>query len=116
MATLWMISIRNINWPGRKLGRRLLMKSTIWRVAMLSSGERILVLGAPTLFFGPGPNGALLLWIVFVLAFATVITVVQRIVHVARETSPRGPGTPRTARTRDTVPGHAPALQSRKGH
>jgi hypothetical protein len=78
-------------------------------------GRSNLVLGAPTLFFGPGPNGALLLWIVFVLALATVVTIVQRIVHVARETSPRGPGAPRTARTRDTLPGHAPALQSRKG-
>lgn len=78
--------------------------------------ERILLLGAPTLFFGPGPKGALLLWIVFVLALATVVTVVQRIVHVARATSPRGPGAPRAARTRDTLPGHAPAMQSRKGH
>ena len=78
--------------------------------------ERILVLGAPTLFFGPGAGGALLLWIVFVLALATVVTVVQRIVHVARATSPRGPGAVCPARTCDTLFGHAPAMQSRKGH
>lgn len=77
--------------------------------------ERILLLGAPTLFFGPGINGTLLTWIVCVLALATAITVVQRVVHVARATSPRGPGAPHAARTRDTLPGHAPALQSRKG-
>jgi CDP-diacylglycerol--glycerol-3-phosphate 3-phosphatidyltransferase len=77
--------------------------------------ERILLLGAPALVFGPGNRGTLLMWIVVALALATAITVVQRVVHVARATSPRGPGAPRAARTRDTLPGHAPALQSRKG-
>jgi phosphatidylglycerophosphate synthase len=77
--------------------------------------ERILLLGAPALFFGPGHRGTALMWIVVVLALATAITVVQRIIHVARATSPRAPGTPRAARTRATLPGHAPALQSRKG-
>ena len=77
--------------------------------------ERILLLGAPALFFGPGNRGTLLMWIVVALALATAITVVQRIVHVARATSPRGPGASRAARSRDTLPGHAPALPSRKG-
>jgi CDP-diacylglycerol--glycerol-3-phosphate 3-phosphatidyltransferase len=84
-------------------------------VGIAQRAERILLLGAPTVIFGPGPGGALLSWIVVVLALATAVTVVQRIVHVARATAPRGPGAPVTARTRDTVPGHAPAFQSRKG-
>jgi CDP-diacylglycerol---glycerol-3-phosphate 3-phosphatidyltransferase len=77
--------------------------------------ERILLLGAPALVFGPGNRGTLLMWIVVALALAAAITVVQRVVHVARATSVLGPGAPRAARTRDTQPGHAPALQSRKG-
>ena len=77
--------------------------------------ERILLLGAPALLFGPGTNGALLTWIVFVLALATAITVVQRVVHVGRAISARGTGAPRAARTRDPLAGHAPAMPSRKG-
>jgi CDP-diacylglycerol---glycerol-3-phosphate 3-phosphatidyltransferase len=84
-------------------------------VGIATRAERILLLGAPALFFGPGNRGTLLMWIVVVLALATAITVVQRIVHVARATSPRGPGASRAARSRDPLPGHAPALQSRKG-
>jgi len=83
-------------------------------VGIAQRAERILLLGAPTLFFGAGNQGALLFWIVAVLAFATVVTIVQRIVHVAR--TARGPGVVRTVRSRDTMPGHAAALQSRKGH
>jgi CDP-diacylglycerol--glycerol-3-phosphate 3-phosphatidyltransferase len=78
--------------------------------------ERILLLGIPALFVGPGNRGTVLMWIVVVLALATAITVVQRIVHVARATSPRGPDATRPARTRDTLAGHAPAMESRKGH
>lgn len=79
--------------------------------------ERILLLGAPTLFFGAGSNGTMLIWIVFVLALATAITVVQRVLHVARATSTREPGAPpRAGRARDTLPGHAPAMHSRKGN
>jgi len=50
-----------------------------------------------------------LFWIVVVLALATSLTVVQRVRYVARATgkaSARGP-----SRQRDTLPGHAPALQ-----
>jgi hypothetical protein len=74
--------------------------------------ERSLLLGAPTLLFGASRNGVLLFWIVAALALATVVTVAQRIVHVAHTAG----ATPvRTMRPRDTLPGHAPALQSRKG-
>jgi hypothetical protein len=47
-----------------------------------------------------------------VLALATSVTVIQRIVFVARAAG--GPVV-RRPHQRDTLPGHAPALQSRKG-
>lgn len=75
------------------------------KVGIAARAERILVLGAPTLFFGAGPGGRLLLWIMAVLALATAITVVQRIVHVAGVAA--GTRTSRSARRRDTQPGHA---------
>jgi CDP-diacylglycerol--glycerol-3-phosphate 3-phosphatidyltransferase len=84
------------------------------RVGIAQRAERVLLLGAPTLFFGAGNRGALLFWIVVILALATSVTVVQRVVYVAR--SARPPVVSRPARQRETVPGHAPALQSRKGH
>ena len=83
------------------------------KVGIAQRAERVLLLGAPTLFFGAGNHGSLLFWIVVVLALATSLTVVQRVRYVARATgkaSARGP-----SRQRDTLPGHAPALQSRKG-
>ncbi len=83
-------------------------------VGIAQRAERILLLGVPTMFLGAGNNGALLFWIVAVLAVATVVTVVQRVVHVARTAG--GPGVVRSARPRDTLPGHAAVLQSRKGH
>jgi CDP-diacylglycerol--glycerol-3-phosphate 3-phosphatidyltransferase len=79
-------------------------------VGIAARAERILVLGAPVLFFGPGRNGALLFWIVVILALATAITVVQRVVHVARVAG----DAPRPALKRDTLPG-TPAAR-RKGH
>jgi len=79
-------------------------------VGIAARAERILLLGAPALLFGPGRNGALLFWIVVVLALATAITVVQRVVHVARVAG----GAPRPAVKRDTLPGTAAAR--RKGH
>jgi len=48
-----------------------------------------------------------------VLAVATTATVVQRVLYVARLA--REPAMPRPPRSRDTLPGHAPALQTRKG-
>jgi phosphatidylinositol phosphate synthase len=62
------------------------------RVGLAQRAERILGLGAPTLFFGPGRNGYLLLTIVSALGLLAVITVAQRIVHVYRIT--RTPGRP----------------------
>jgi phosphatidylinositol phosphate synthase len=75
------------------------------KVGIAARAERILVLGAPTLLFSAGPDGRLLLWIMGVLALATVITVIQRIVHVAR-VSAASPAA-RPSRRRDTQPGHA---------
>ncbi len=56
------------------------------KVGIAQRAERVLGLGAPTLFFGAGPNGFLLLGIVAVLAVLAVVTVVQRIVHVRKIT------------------------------
>jgi phosphatidylinositol phosphate synthase len=84
------------------------------KVGIAQRAERVLLLGAPTLFFGAGNRGLLLFWIVVILALATSVTVVQRVIYVARAA-----GDPvmrrATPRQRDTLPGHAPALQSRKG-
>jgi CDP-diacylglycerol--glycerol-3-phosphate 3-phosphatidyltransferase len=83
------------------------------RVGIAPRAERVLVLGGGTLLFGAGPGGALLFWIVVALAVAAGVTVVQRVVHVARTAGGATPGAP-PAKKRDTLPGHAPAL--RKGH
>lgn len=81
------------------------------KVGIAQRAERILVLGAPTLFFGAGTRGALLFWIVVILAASTTVTVAQRVIHVARLTAdPSG----RAPVRRDTLPGHAAAF--RKGH
>ena len=84
------------------------------KVGIAQRAERVLLLGAPTTFLGAGNRGMLLFWIVVVLALATSVTVVQRILYVARIAV--GPGVRRPPQQRDTIPGHAPALQSRKGH
>ena len=83
------------------------------KVGIAQRAERVLLLGAPTLFLGAGNRGALLFWIVVVLALATAVTVVQRILYVARVA--REPAMPRPPRVHETLPGHAPALQTRKG-
>jgi CDP-diacylglycerol--glycerol-3-phosphate 3-phosphatidyltransferase len=79
------------------------------KVGIAPRAERIVLLGAPALLFGPGPNGMLLFWIVAILALAATITVVQRVLYVARiaETAPR-----QTVK-RETLPGVA---TRRKGH
>ncbi|HEX9580613.1 MAG TPA: CDP-alcohol phosphatidyltransferase family protein [Gemmatimonadales bacterium] len=56
------------------------------KVGLAQRAERILGLGAPTLFFGAGPDGKLLLAIVVLLALMAAVTVVQRIMHVYRIT------------------------------
>ncbi len=52
------------------------------RVGIAQRAERILGLGIPTLFFGAGPDGFLLLILTSLLAVAAVITIGQRIRHV----------------------------------
>jgi CDP-diacylglycerol--glycerol-3-phosphate 3-phosphatidyltransferase len=72
------------------------------KVGFAARAERLLALGLPALLFGAGPQ---LYWIVVILALATVVTVVQRVVHVARVagTVPGG------SRRRETVPTRIPA-------
>lgn len=79
------------------------------KVGIAPRAERILLLGAPALLFGPGRDGMLLFWIVVVLALAATVTVVQRVLYVARiaDTAPR------QSVKRDTQPGVA---TRRKGH
>ncbi len=62
------------------------------RVGLAQRPERILGVGAPTLLFGAGPHGILLLVIVGILAVLSWITVVQRVAHVFRVTSGAEPG------------------------
>lgn len=61
------------------------------KVGIAQRAERILGLGVPTLFFGAGPSGFLLLTLVAILAATGSITVWQRIAHVHRitRTAPR---------------------------
>jgi len=81
------------------------------KVGIAQRAERFVVLGVSTVVFGAGREGALLFWIVVVLAAVTAITVVQRVIYVAQrtETAKRGTG----AAHRDTLPGHRAVL--RKG-
>jgi phosphatidylinositol phosphate synthase len=81
------------------------------KVGIAARAERILLLGAPALVFGPGDRGALLFWIVVILALATGITVVQRVIHVARTA---GAARPPVSGKRETLPGVTAAR--RKGH
>jgi CDP-diacylglycerol--glycerol-3-phosphate 3-phosphatidyltransferase len=67
------------------------------RVGIAQRPERILGLGLPTLLFGVGPHGWLLLGLMAVLGVANVITVIQRIAHVYRQTIPASADRPRAA-------------------
>jgi CDP-diacylglycerol--glycerol-3-phosphate 3-phosphatidyltransferase len=60
------------------------------KVGLAQRPERIVGLGVPTLLLGAGPHGWLLLGLVFVLAIAATVTVIQRIAHVSRLTVPKG--------------------------
>jgi phosphatidylinositol phosphate synthase len=84
------------------------------KVGIASRAERILLLGLPALVFGAGPGrpGVLLFWIVVVLAIVSAITVIQRVVHVARVA--RGAPPPSLVPKRETLPGMAAAR--RKAH
>jgi len=57
------------------------------KVGIAQRAERVLLLGVPTLFVGAGARGWLLLVVVALLALATSITVVQRVVWVWQRTS-----------------------------
>jgi len=84
------------------------------KVGIAPRAERILLLGLPALFLGAGPGrpGVVLFWIVAVLALVSAITVIQRVVHVARVA--RGAPPPSPIPKRETLPGMAAAR--RKGH
>jgi CDP-diacylglycerol--glycerol-3-phosphate 3-phosphatidyltransferase len=61
------------------------------KVGIAQRAERILGLGVPSLFFGAGPSGFLLLGIVTFLALIAFATVIQRIVHVRKVAAQRAP-------------------------
>ncbi len=71
------------------------------KVGIAQRAERILGLGVPTMFFGAGPNGYLLVAIVFFLALIALITVIQRITHVRRVANTKAP---RTTQVRRAAP------------
>lgn len=75
------------------------------KVGFAARAERLIALGLPAMVFGAGPQGALLYWIVVILALATVVTVVQRVVHVARVSGKAQGG----GRRRETVAARIPA-------
>src|SRR5262245_48372614 len=79
------------------------------KVGIAARAERILLLGLPSVLFGAGPGrpAVLLFWIVTVLAIVSAITVVQRVVHVARVA--RGAPPPSPIPKRETLPGVAAA-------
>ncbi len=57
------------------------------KVGLAQRAERFLGLGVPTLCFGAGPRGILLLVIAAILAVLSWITVVQRVAHVFHATT-----------------------------
>jgi CDP-diacylglycerol--glycerol-3-phosphate 3-phosphatidyltransferase len=73
------------------------------KVGIAGRAERILLLGLPAIVLGP--DGTLLFWIVVVLALVSAITVVQRVLHVARTAS--GAPRPPPSMKRETMPGVA---------
>lgn len=58
------------------------------KVGIAQRPERIIGLGVPTLLFGAGPRGWLLLGLMAALAVVNAITVFQRVAHVYRLTTP----------------------------
>jgi len=86
------------------------------KVGIAPRAERILLLGVPALILGAGAGGerpgVVLFWIVAVLALVSAITVIQRVVHVARVAPDAPPPSP--ILKRETLPGIAAAR--RKGH
>lgn len=62
------------------------------KVGIAQRPERIVGLGVPTLLFGAGSSGWLLLALMLALAIANTITVIQRVAHVYRLTVPQENG------------------------
>lgn len=56
------------------------------KVGLVQRAERIILIGAPSLIVGAGPNGLVLQAIVALLTLGSVITVVQRFMYVYRIT------------------------------
>lgn len=77
------------------------------KVGIAARAERFLLLGAPTLVLGNAWGGRLLFWIVAVLALVTAITVIQRIIYVARTANAAPARRTGAPRQRDTLPGRA---------
>src|SRR5919106_4554770 len=67
------------------------------KVGLAARAERVFALGFPPLVFGAGPEGRLLFWIIALLALASAVTVVQRVLHVARMTRGAAPAPPHRA-------------------
>jgi CDP-diacylglycerol--glycerol-3-phosphate 3-phosphatidyltransferase len=61
------------------------------RVGIAQRAERVVGIGVPTMIWGAGPRGWLLLVIMLVLAVLSAITVAQRVFHVYRHTRGEGP-------------------------
>jgi CDP-diacylglycerol--glycerol-3-phosphate 3-phosphatidyltransferase len=55
------------------------------RVGLVQRAERILGIGLPTLIFGAGSRGLVLVIVVAALSILSLFTVVQRFLHVRRE-------------------------------
>jgi CDP-diacylglycerol--glycerol-3-phosphate 3-phosphatidyltransferase len=76
------------------------------RVGIVQRPERILGVGAPTLIFGAGAHGVLLLIIMGVLAVLSWITMIQRVAYVYRAVVGGDPA----AGERSASPGHPDPL------
>lgn len=76
------------------------------RVGLPQWAVRLVLVGLVPLTFGAGG----LFWTMLAFAVVSAVTVLHRVIHVAREAGSKGA----VARKRDTLPGRAAAL--RKGH
>lgn len=76
------------------------------KVGFAQRAERIVGIGVPSVFFGAGPHGYLLLAIVGLLGVVAAVTVVQRIAHVHTATRAAA----RTTQARRVSPELAPYL------
>jgi CDP-diacylglycerol--glycerol-3-phosphate 3-phosphatidyltransferase len=76
------------------------------RVGLPPVASRTVLLGVAPLAFGPGVRGAALLWMTLAFAGASAVTLLHRVIHVARVA-----GHGRASRKRDTLPGRGAALR-----